>query len=86
MTDPERKTRRKITPATLLAAGMLGLAEALEGKKKPEEPVIVEAAPGGDGDPVDVFYDSEDPTAALVILRPWLLSGGGGARGRGAGR
>jgi hypothetical protein len=69
----DRKKRRKVSASTLLAAGMLGLAEALEGKKKPDDPVITEAAPGGDGDPIDVFFDTDDPTAAFVILRPWLL-------------
>ncbi len=57
----------------MLAAAMLGVAEALNGPK--EEPAIVVDASGdppGDN-PLDLHLDPDRPDHSVVVVRPWLL-------------
>jgi hypothetical protein len=67
--DPRR--RKPVTGRTLLAAAMIGLAEAIEGKKRQQLPII-ETAVGGDGDPIDLVLDPHDPRLTVAFIRPWL--------------
>ena len=70
--DPPSRTPRSFG-ASLLAAGLLGLADALEGRDDHHE--VVEEAPEQDlGDePVTFLFVPGDPEASRIIVRPWLL-------------
>jgi hypothetical protein len=58
---------------TALAAGMLGLSDALEGRKDPT-PAIVEDWGGGQPfkDPIVLRLDPDHPEDSIVMVRPWL--------------
>ena len=55
----------------LINAAIIGLAEALEGKPREQLPII-ETAPGGDGDPIDLVLDPDDPRLTVAFVKPWL--------------
>jgi thymidine phosphorylase len=55
----------------MLAAAMLALGEILDGKK-PEQPAVVEQSVGGDGDPIDLVLDPDDPRLTVAFVKPWL--------------
>jgi hypothetical protein len=60
---------RKTATGSVLAAGMLGLAEALEGREK-EEPAIVVDAGGEPFDPDIVMrLDPDNPGDSIVMVR-----------------
>ena len=61
------------TGAAMLAAGMFGLADALQPEKT--RPTTVEYAPdpSGDDQPVTFLFVPGDPRASQIIVRPWLL-------------
>lgn len=63
--------KRKVSGRTLVTAAMIGLAEAIEGKK-PEQLPIIETAVGGDGDPIDLVLDPHDPRLTVAFVKPWL--------------
>lgn len=63
--------KRRVTGRTLATAAMIGLAEAIEGKK-PEQVPIVETSIGGDGDPIDLLLDPYDPRLTVAFVKPWL--------------
>jgi len=50
---------------------MLGLAQVLEGNEREELPII-ETSVGGDGDPIDLVLDPDDPRLTVAFVRPWL--------------
>ncbi|HVM09385.1 MAG TPA: hypothetical protein VM345_13040 [Acidimicrobiales bacterium] len=56
---------------SLVAASMLGLAQVLEGNEREELPII-ETSVGGDGDPIDLVLDPDDPRLTVAFVRPWL--------------
>ncbi len=62
---------RRTTGGTVLAAGLLGLGEALEGRPKKEEVAIVQEAPGGppNDDWLDVQLDFDDPDKSRIVIR-----------------
>ncbi len=71
--QPGRKPLPKIARSAageVLAAAMLGLRDALEGPRKEQEAVVVEA-PGEPDDPEDFLLqlDFEHPERSRVILR-----------------
>lgn len=68
-------TKRKVSGRTLVTAAMIGLAEAIEGKK-PEQLPIIETAVGGDGDPIDLVLDPHDPRLTVAFVKPWLRGSG----------
>lgn len=54
----------------MIAAGLLGLRDALEGRPEREEPAIVSEAPGRERDePVRVVLDLEHPERSIAIVR-----------------
>lgn len=57
----------------MVAASMVGLAEALYGPR--EQPaIILEASGGPPGDRgLDVHLDPDHPDQSVVVVRPWLL-------------
>jgi hypothetical protein len=61
---------RRTTAGTMVAAGMLGLRDALEGRpEKDEIAVVVDApAPAAKG-PVEVTLDFEHPERSKVVIR-----------------
>ena len=65
--------RKRTIAGQIVAASMIGVAEALYGKK--EEPaIVIEASgepPGDEG--FDVELDPDRPDESVVTIRPWLL-------------
>jgi len=60
---------------SVLAAGMIGLANAIEGR--PEEEVAIVADFSGDPpftDPLVLRLDPDNPQDSIVMIRPWLRS------------
>jgi hypothetical protein len=63
---------RTTTVGTVVAAGLLGLRDALEGRPEREEVAIVSEAPER---PVDdagarVVFDPDDPTRVTIVVPP----------------
>ena len=69
---PPTNLRRRTVGGALLAAAMVGVQEALEGKRP--EPAITETGNStpDDDDPVVVDLDPVDPSASVAVVRPWL--------------
>jgi hypothetical protein len=61
---------RRTAAGSVIAAGMFGLADALEGREKREEPAIVTPAPTRPDDArVRLLLDEEHPERSVVIVR-----------------
>ena len=58
---------------TAFAAGLLGLSDALEGRKDPT-PAIIEDWAGGEPfkEPIVLRLDPDHPEDSIVMVRPWL--------------
>lgn len=71
--EPEESWRTKGVGTQLVAAAMIGLAEALHGPR--EKPAIVIDASGDkpNDDGLDLQLDPEHPEQSVVVVRPWLL-------------
>ena len=63
---------RRGAAGSVIAAGMLGLRDALEGRPEKEEPAIVSEAPEPRLDHIDLVLDPEHPerSRAVVYLPP----------------
>lgn len=59
--------------ASLLAAGLLGLADALEGRDDHHEVVEEAPEPAVADEAVTFRFVPGDPRASRIIVRPWLL-------------
>ena len=62
----------------MLAAGLLGIADALEGRPRKEEVVIVQEAPSApprEPRRLELLLDPDDPSKSLVFL-PQPADGG----------
>ena len=71
--EPERRTERLRHTAvgTVVAAGLLGLRDALEGRPEQEETVMeVEASGAPPPDGLELFLDPDDPTKSVVVIHP----------------
>jgi hypothetical protein len=68
-----RDVRSMGTGAAMLAAGLFGLADALEPEKV--RPATIEHVPdvAADDQAVTYLHVPGDPRASQIILRPWLL-------------
>lgn len=61
---------RRTTGGTVLAAGLLGLGDALEGRREKEEVAIVQEAPAGKApDWLDLQLDFDDPDNSKIVIR-----------------
>lgn len=65
---PIDKFRQTATGA-VLAAGLLGLGDALEGRREKEETAIVQEASEPERD-LDIVIDLEHPERTVAIVRP----------------
>jgi len=63
---------RRSSAGTVIAAGLLGVRDALEGRPEKEEPAIVTEAPEPKLDHIDIVLDPEHPerSRAIVYLPP----------------
>ena len=63
---------RRSGAGTVIAAGLLGARDALEGRPEREEPAIVADAPEPKLDHIDIVLDPEHPerSRAIVYLPP----------------
>lgn len=63
---------RRSSAGTVIAAGLLGVRDALEGRPEREEPAIVTEAPEPKLDHIDLVLDPEHPerSRAIVYLPP----------------
>jgi hypothetical protein len=63
---------RRSSAGTVLAAGLLGVRDALEGRPEREEPAIVSETPEPKLDHIDLILDPEHPerSRAIVYLPP----------------
>ena len=63
---------RRSSAGTVIAAGLLGVRDALEGRPEREEPAIVTEAPEPKLDHIDLVLDPEHPerSRAIVHLPP----------------
>jgi hypothetical protein len=64
---------RRTSVGTALAAGLMGLRDALE-PPKDETPAIVEEWAGGEpfNEPFVLRLDPDHPEDSIVMVRPWL--------------
>jgi hypothetical protein len=61
---------RRSAVGSVLAAGMFGLADVLEGRKKREQPAIVTEAPTRPDDaPIRLLLDPDHPERSVAIVR-----------------
>jgi hypothetical protein len=65
---PVDRFRRTATGA-VVAAGLLGLRDALEGRPEKEEVAIVNEAPTAPPRDVDVVIDFDHPERSIVVVR-----------------
>jgi hypothetical protein len=63
---------RRSSAGAVIAAGLLGVRDALEGRPEREEPAIVSEAPEPKLDHIDLVLDPEHPerSRAIVYLPP----------------
>ena len=63
---------RRSSAGTVIAAGLLGVRDALEGRPEREEPAIVADAPEPKLDHIDIVLDPDHPerSRAVVYLPP----------------
>jgi hypothetical protein len=66
---PVDRFRRSATGA-VVAAGMLGLRDALEGRPEKEEVTIVNEAPAAPQRDLEVVLDFDPPERSVAVVRP----------------
>jgi hypothetical protein len=59
---------RHTAAGTVVAAGLLGLRDALEGRPEKEEITIVSEAPERPVDGFTLVFDADDPSSLKVVL------------------
>ena len=59
---------RHTAAGTVVAAGLLGLRDALEGRPEKEEITIVSEAPARPVDGFTLVFDPDDPSSLKVVL------------------
>lgn len=60
---------RRTAAGTVVAAGLFGLRDALEGRPEKDEPAIVVEAPSQPKGPVEVMLDFDHPERSKVVIR-----------------
>jgi hypothetical protein len=68
---------RRSAAGSVIAAGLLGVRDALEGRPEKEEPAVVADAPNPTLDHIDLVLDLEHPenSRAVVYLPPPVADG-----------
>lgn len=61
---------RRGAVGSVVAAGLLGLRDALEGRPEREEVTIVSEAPEREPAPIDVQLDLDHPERSVAVVRP----------------
>lgn len=61
---------RRGAVGSVVAAGLLGLRDALEGRPDRDEIPITSEAPGADGHGLEVHLDLDHPERSVAIVRP----------------
>ena len=73
--EPTREVDRfrRTTAGSMLVAGMLGLQQVLEPRKKEDPPIVVEAPGEPPGEKrLEFELDPDDPSASTITVRPWV--------------
>ena len=76
--QPERPTERfrRTAAGTIVAAGLLGLRDALEGRPESEETVLESDAPGAPPpDAIELFLDPDHPERSIAVIHEPAPSG-----------
>jgi hypothetical protein len=63
---------RRTAAGSIVAAGLFGLRDALEGRPEKDEPAIVVDAPGkrhDPDDPIDIHLDLDHPERSRIVVR-----------------
>jgi len=71
--EPERPIDkfRHTAVGSVLAAGLLGIRDVMEGRPEKEETVMEAEAPGAPPpDGIELFLDPDDPTRSVVVIHP----------------
>jgi hypothetical protein len=70
--QPDRPSDRfrRTAVGSVVAAGLLGLRDALEGRPEPEETVLEADAPGAPPLPgIELFLDPDHPERSVAVIR-----------------
>jgi hypothetical protein len=59
---------RRTAAGSVVAAGLLGIRDVIEGRPKKEEPAIVSEAPTAPHDRIEMVLDPEHPELSVVYL------------------
>jgi hypothetical protein len=74
--EPRPVDRFRATAAGgVVAAGLLGLRDALEGRPEQEEVTIVQAAPTRPEDGFTLLFDPDDPSSLTIVVPGPTVSG-----------
>jgi len=70
---PDRPARRlpRGIPARLVAASLIGLVDALSGRRREEPPVVAPGPSEPEDDPLELHLNREHPERSVAIVRPW---------------
>ncbi len=60
---------KRTTAGAMIGAGLLGLQNALEGRREREDPAIVTEAPTKPEGPVNVALDFDNPALSKVVIK-----------------
>jgi hypothetical protein len=69
--EPERPIERfrKSAAGSVIAAGLLGIRDVMEGRPEQEESVLESDAPGAPPpDGIDLFLDPDHPERSVVVI------------------
>ena len=59
---------RRSAAGSIVAAGLLGIRDVIEGRPKPEEAAIISEAPTAPHDRIEMVLDPEHPELSVVYL------------------
>ena len=69
--QPERPTDRfrRSAPGTIIAAGLLGVRDALEGRPESDQQVLeVDASGEPPGEGIELFLDPDHPERSIAVI------------------
>ena len=59
---------RRTAAGSVMAAGLLGIRDVIEGRPKKEEPAIVSEAPTAPHDRIEMILDPEHPELSVIYV------------------